>query len=837
MQQNADAARQDEKKAIITVEVPTQWTALNGGELPYLDATWHDTNPPTELFSLPSNAILPPKLVEILNWSLQRHNFNAPSAAENMKQQSGLISGALSTPLHSNEDKTRSSFTGGTQPISLERKLFGIKSVKADVKVAIDRVKTLMQKHDLERAISTRQMQDAKHKTRSVLAECISCFDEFPTSDLVKVQCKHNYCKHCLSVLVVTALQNESAFPPKCCLTEIEPHTIIIPLDSKQREIYKEKVAEYSIPANRRWYCPNTACTKWIPPNKLQADRMKPQKCPKADLANREAALRRSRAERSAAEEREIQEVARANAEIEQIAREDEERRLQQEAQRVLELQLEEAELARLEQIRLQEEQQRQRDEEEAERQLHEALRLSVEEEAEAILQALKDVIYHQHLSLDDRQRHQEQLLHDQFEKQKGSQAVGAKQLQTNIDHNIVKRKERLKAKQDSELQALARKHQFQEDDIFLQIQLYLQGKPNREIREKRMFEELAKCQEDACQSLKVKHQTELEKFEKTADMEIEGIMRSHRSRERLDEEQHRRKLKKLRHAWATERIWFVKVQTRRKEMVHEHSKLVLQAFNAGQDTVGLTEELAGQILPLPLQEFQEDGTSSLQHTPVELKAPPSMNLIPTQKSPKNINQVLEHLKQTLQSPTDSFITANEDHLDAYEHPATKSASKQTSLGALSLTAATPAVNCSESPPNSLIPEPTTSSSLPKSKSLSPLATHTLQATTTSMQKLKIDLPQLDTPSRSWNSTIGYINKTFHPIPLTASSASPVPAPLSVANTQHVPLLPQRPPPPRPHSPSAIASYQMVPRRLPSLNLGNPIFIDGLTAEYSHHQQ
>jgi hypothetical protein len=51
----------------------------------------------------------------------------------------------------------------------------------------------------------------------------------------------------------MTALQTESAFPPKCCLSEIPIATIIIPLDKKQQELYKAKAAEYSIPASRRW--------------------------------------------------------------------------------------------------------------------------------------------------------------------------------------------------------------------------------------------------------------------------------------------------------------------------------------------------------------------------------------------------------------------------------------------------------------------------------------------------------------------------------------------------------------------------------------------------------
>ncbi|KIW37409.1 uncharacterized protein PV06_10451 [Exophiala oligosperma] len=110
--------------------------------------------------------------------------------------------------------------------------------------------------------------------------ECTSCFEEFPQAETAKLPCSHSYCKACLATLVMTALQNETNYPPKCCLSEIPLLTALYPLDTKQREIYKEKAAEYSIPAQERWYCPNARCSKWIPPAKLQRIRHLNQKCP-----------------------------------------------------------------------------------------------------------------------------------------------------------------------------------------------------------------------------------------------------------------------------------------------------------------------------------------------------------------------------------------------------------------------------------------------------------------------------------------------------------------------------------------------------------------------------
>lgn len=112
------------------------------------------------------------------------------------------------------------------------------------------------------------------------LSECTGCLDEFAESETAKLPCSHSYCKQCLTKLVVTALQNESSYPPKCCLTEIPLQTALLPLDTKQREIFKEKAAEYSVPAQQRWYCPGPKCLRWIAPDKVQRNRNGSQRCP-----------------------------------------------------------------------------------------------------------------------------------------------------------------------------------------------------------------------------------------------------------------------------------------------------------------------------------------------------------------------------------------------------------------------------------------------------------------------------------------------------------------------------------------------------------------------------
>ena len=59
-------------------------------------------------------------------------------------------------------------------------------------------------------------------------------------------------------------MSNEAQFPPKCCLTEIPLNTIMNNIQRDQREQYRLKAAEFSLPAGERWYCPSPSCLRWI---------------------------------------------------------------------------------------------------------------------------------------------------------------------------------------------------------------------------------------------------------------------------------------------------------------------------------------------------------------------------------------------------------------------------------------------------------------------------------------------------------------------------------------------------------------------------------------------
>ena len=101
--------------------------------------------------------------------------------------------------------------------------------------------------------------------------ECASCFDDVPSVDTISLACQHHYCSVCFSQLVATATQNESLFPPKCCLQEIPRKTLQAKLSTTDFAQYSMKAQEFSVSAGERWFCPSAGCGKWFDKSKTRS--------------------------------------------------------------------------------------------------------------------------------------------------------------------------------------------------------------------------------------------------------------------------------------------------------------------------------------------------------------------------------------------------------------------------------------------------------------------------------------------------------------------------------------------------------------------------------------
>jgi len=319
--------------------------------------------------------------------------------------------------------------------------------------------------------------------------------------------------------------------------------------------------------------------------------------------------LRRQRAEQAAAAQAEAEEIARAIAEA--AARE---RREAEEAERLEQERLrEEAELARLEQIRLEEEAKRREEAERAERELRDAIRLSLEEAARLLHVRLQEVAKCQRDALDGRHLSVEEQHVRHLESAVASCQKESDRLLKTMQNNIDKRTKALQEKHQAELETFDSRQQDQEDDLFLQIQLHLRGKPNKEARERRLQDELHRQQEEERQQFTSTHQSELGSLQQNTKMEIEGLKQINESNLAHVCRRHRRDFDDILKMAVAERTWFEVVAQRRQNMVREHNRLMMEDFDAGRDTIGLTEELAMAIEPF-IPALAEQGVNGSIH-------------------------------------------------------------------------------------------------------------------------------------------------------------------------------------------------------------------------------
>ncbi|KIV96220.1 hypothetical protein PV10_00111 [Exophiala mesophila] len=283
-------------------ETSHSWQALKHiapGLKPRKD--WHTRPMPAEIQRWANDETLPPKLEEILKWSLKYGEpepepvqatltqNNTRASIFDLEKSDIVENTAGSSPVEIKQQLDfhrlgQSTATGNPTTIScttISRRSRGpFRSDRRQGKgnqhslgggvlaSTLDLISTFKPQFDLDGAESRNQRVTAGKVVAKV--ECTSCFDEFSSSDTKVLPCNHSYCKPCLKELVLTAMQNESSYPPKCCLSTIPSQTALVVLDKKQRELYQNKVSEYSIPAQERLYCPNSKCLKWVPLKKIQ---------------------------------------------------------------------------------------------------------------------------------------------------------------------------------------------------------------------------------------------------------------------------------------------------------------------------------------------------------------------------------------------------------------------------------------------------------------------------------------------------------------------------------------------------------------------------------------
>lgn len=669
------------------------------------DRGWQASPIPSLLEHVPDEIVVSDQLRRILTWSLQRADArqlsirdttkaaeqadNTPTQIEEVLTVEPQITSAPQTVRDgllppSSDTSDVASLQSSVRSHKTQRLRSRLKQLRQDVAVKV-----------ASKSQKTTAVQNVSVVVQHVIAkgECISCFDEFPKPDLIKLSCSHDYCRACLREVVLTAVATESAFPPKCCLTEIPLATLLSCLDKKQRDDYKEKSAEYAIPAGHRWYCPEPKCGKWIKPEKLHRNRRSHQICPhcsaqicsmcrslahdqnvdcpqdfglestlevaeaegwrrcyscrtmveltvgcrhitckcgaefcyvcnarwrtcnctESDKDRRLQELRRQREQREqqerdeqrqqeeddAAAQAEAAEFAEVLRQIEVFEQEEAARRAEEE--RIARLE-EELALARLEEERLLAEIARRDAEEEAERQLQKILLDSSKDECESMMKALQQIIDFQRLSMtSEHEIAQRHFLQNHHEQTAAVIAENAKMLSW-LKENVAKRQRRIQQKHDEGLQALAQQAEEEEDELFMQMTMYLRDKPNREQREKKMRDNFTKQQVLKQEELTIRHAAELEEFNRNSEYEFAGLRLAAGTKRSALKEELETFSTQLGQRIGCERAWLEAVSARRVEMLQRHEQLLTEQLQAGREVVGLEEETAQHIEPLPLE-------------------------------------------------------------------------------------------------------------------------------------------------------------------------------------------------------------------------------------------
>ena len=370
--------------------------------------------------------------------------------------------------------------------------------------------------------------------------------------------------------------------------------------------------------------------------------------CTETDEINRQAELRRRRDEQERARFAEASEIALIIAQVEEMERRDAGERRVEEERRAEAQRREEAELARLEELRLREEEARRVEEAQLEQHLREILRLSVEEDCATLKAMWNEVRDTQMQSIDSRHAEVERQHNHAQEEAMARQMEDNEEIFVQMEEKFQKRVATKEQKHRAGLAAFATEQQDLEDDLFLEIQLHLRGKPDKEARERRLQERFQQQQHERHEELQLNHDHEMKALHATATMEKLGLKLACQGKISGVEHKFRVKWSSLVTGVTGDRAWFDHVSLRRQNMVAAHERLMLEALEADQEPVGLTEEIAMTTGPfLPEAHLQADS----------IMAQPSVEEASYGLSRESVQ---EPCKETL-SPS-STMSASPDH-------------------------------------------------------------------------------------------------------------------------------------------------------------------------------
>ena len=188
----------------------------------------------------------------------------------------------------------------------------------------------------------------------------------------------------------------------------------------------------------------------------------------------------------------------------------------------------------------------------------------------------------------------------------------------TMLTANAEKRRNTLIDRHSREITTLRIGHEGREDAMFLQMQSYMEDKPNRSERQKWIQNSFERQLQEEREEQTAKQCVERMKFETQLQHETRRIELAHKSDARIIEQRKAGKSRATNSEIQAERQLLDFILSRRKRLMKVHATQLLAEVEESRDPQGLTREMA--ILNLVSFPGRVDGRSE--------QKPPAANLV-----------------------------------------------------------------------------------------------------------------------------------------------------------------------------------------------------------------
>ncbi|KAG9566025.1 hypothetical protein KCU71_g6466, partial [Aureobasidium melanogenum] len=102
------------------------------------------------------------------------------------------------------------------------------------------------------------------------LTSCQACLERLPRSETLPAPCGDSYCTDCMTALFEHAVREEAMYPPRCCGQTIPLDSVRSIISSELAVTFAKKAMEFD--TTNRTYCSNTACSQFIPNDRINDD-------------------------------------------------------------------------------------------------------------------------------------------------------------------------------------------------------------------------------------------------------------------------------------------------------------------------------------------------------------------------------------------------------------------------------------------------------------------------------------------------------------------------------------------------------------------------------------